>query len=187
MAGLGGGEARANGGKHAKSLKRRMHFQGDHPGSEGAGFCPVLRARARVMHRCSMTPAARSVHRHLPKERRRGSPRTCSGLERVVGPSPRPVPLLPYPASDVGPVADSATPAAERKSVRRSGTESSRTLCWRGTIGTRNISYRFETDFCRLGDGSVPERDSFLSRRGTDGSNPVPSSRQSVSRGNSPT
>jgi hypothetical protein len=28
MAGAGGGEPRANGGKHAKSLKRRMHFQG---------------------------------------------------------------------------------------------------------------------------------------------------------------
>src|ERR1700741_4693877 len=51
---------------------------------------------------------------------------------------------------------------------------------WIRTIGTRKISYRFETDFCRPGDGSDSQTDSFLSRRGTDGSNPAPSSGESI-------
>jgi hypothetical protein len=50
---------------------------------------------------------------------------------------------------------------------------------WIRTIGTRKISYRFETDFVTSMTVPVPERDSPLSRRGTDSSNPSPSSRES--------
>ena len=44
------------------------------------------------------------------------------------------------------------------------------------TIGPRKISHRFETDFCRLHDGCRSRKASLLSRRGTEGSNPPPSS-----------
>jgi hypothetical protein len=45
----------------------------------------------------------------------------------------------------------------------------------------RGISYRFETDFCRLHDGSRSRRDPLLSRRGTYSSNPSLSSRSLLS------
>jgi hypothetical protein len=51
---------------------------------------------------------------------------------------------------------------------------------WIRTIGTQKISYRFETDFVASVTIPVPERDSFLSRRGTDSSNPVPSGGEST-------
>ena len=44
---------------------------------------------------------------------------------------------------------------------------------WIRTISTRKRSYRFETDFCRLHNGSR-SRDSFLSRRRTDRSTKRP-------------
>jgi len=42
------------------------------------------------------------------------------------------------------------------------------------------MSYRLDTDLCRLRDGSRSRRHAFLSRRGTEGSNPVPSIEESA-------
>ena len=62
----------------------------------------------------------------------------------------------------------------------RRGSPLSRVQCQRPSVPGK-ISYRFETDFCRLRDGSG-SRTGFISfARGTDSSNPFPSSGESVS------
>src|SRR6516225_1768386 len=50
---------------------------------------------------------------------------------------------------------------------------------WIRTVGTRQISYRFRRTFVASVAVPVPERDSFLSRRGTESLNPSPSSSES--------